>query len=80
MTAPAVCACGRTAPNVTLHVDHFLPLEMAGEHGLTQEEAESDDNLVTLCEECNLGKTDTPPRPRSVFAILLRAYRGNAEQ
>ena len=42
--------CGRpgTAPGVVLHVDHVIPFVAGG--------ATSEDNLVTACEECNLGK------------------------
>lgn len=45
------CAyCGRSggAPGVVLHVDHVVPLVAGG--------ATTVDNLVTACEECNLGK------------------------
>jgi 5-methylcytosine-specific restriction endonuclease McrA len=42
--------CGRpgSAPGVVLHVDHVIPFVAGG--------ATSEDNLVTACEECNLGK------------------------
>jgi hypothetical protein len=42
--------CGRlgSAPGVVLHVDHVVPLAGGG--------ATTADNLVTACEECNLGK------------------------
>lgn len=43
-------ACGRSAPNVVLHLDHIIP---AKEGGLSRE-----DNGITLCQECNLGKKD----------------------
>jgi 5-methylcytosine-specific restriction endonuclease McrA len=33
---------------VVLHVDHVIPFVAGG--------ATSEDNLVTACEECNLGK------------------------
>lgn len=46
------CAkCGaspKNAPNVLLHVDHVIPHSRGGSCHL--------DNLVTLCEKCNLGK------------------------
>lgn len=45
--------CGRspaTDPSVTLHVDHIVPYSLGGETIL--------DNLQTLCEECNLGKSN----------------------
>ena len=42
--------CGRTSrePSVALHVDHVVPLAAGG--------ATTEDNLLTACEECNLGK------------------------
>jgi 5-methylcytosine-specific restriction endonuclease McrA len=42
--------CGRpgNAPGVVLHVDHVVPLVAGG--------ATSEGNLLTACEECNLGK------------------------
>jgi len=42
--------CGRpgSAPGVVLHVDHVVPLAAGG--------ATTEDNLLTACEECNLGK------------------------
>lgn len=40
--------CGRTAPDVTLHVDHVKPVAEGGTNDIM--------NLVTACFECNLGK------------------------
>jgi 5-methylcytosine-specific restriction endonuclease McrA len=42
--------CGRpgSAPGVVLHVDHVVPLAAGG--------ATAEDNLLTACDECNLGK------------------------
>jgi hypothetical protein len=42
--------CGRSAPNVILHVDHIMPVAKGGEDDIT--------NLVTSCVDCNLGKSD----------------------
>ena len=43
--------CGRTSrtPGVVLHVDHVVPVAAGG--------ATTEDNLLTACEECNLGKS-----------------------
>ena len=43
--------CGRTArePGVVLHLDHVVPVAAGG--------ATDEDNLVTACSECNLGKS-----------------------
>lgn len=44
--------CGKSAgTSVTLHVDHRVPLAKGGSN--------EDDNLWTLCDQCNLGKSDT---------------------
>jgi len=48
-------ACGRSPANdvgVVLHLDHILPWSEGGETTL--------DNLQTLCEQCNIGKSNLP--------------------
>ena len=40
--------CGRRPPEIVLHVDHMLPRSKGG--------ADSFDNLVAACQDCNLGK------------------------
>ncbi len=48
-------ACGRSPANevgVVLHVDHIVPWSKGGETTLG--------NLQTLCQKCNLGKSDLP--------------------
>ena len=40
--------CGRTAAEVTLHIDHWIPDSRGGPTIL--------DNLITACRDCNLGK------------------------
>lgn len=49
--------CGAHPPGVLLHVDHIHPVAEGGTN--------DDDNLITACEPCNLGKgagllTDVP--------------------
>lgn len=44
--------CGACAPGVWLHVDHVVPLSAGG--------GNHDDNLVSACDECNLGKGPIP--------------------
>lgn len=40
--------CGRTIPDVTLHVDHIKPVAKGGKNDIM--------NLITSCSDCNLGK------------------------
>ena len=42
--------CGRSAPEVALEIDHILPVSENGKNDLS--------NLLTICTECNLGKSD----------------------
>lgn len=45
------CLCGRAARDgVQLDVDHFIPVSKGGKS--------TDDNLWTLCHDCNLGKSN----------------------
>lgn len=40
--------CGKSAPNVVLHIDHIQPVSKDGDNDIT--------NLITACSECNGGK------------------------
>jgi hypothetical protein len=42
--------CGRKAPEVVLHIDHIQPIAQQGKS--------DDNNLITACQDCNLGKKD----------------------
>ena len=44
--------CGAKAPEVSLMVDHVIPIARGG---MTEER-----NLQTLCGACNIGKSDNP--------------------
>lgn len=44
--------CGETAPSVTLHVDHVVPVALGG--------TDNPGNLVAACKDCNSGKTSVP--------------------
>jgi hypothetical protein len=45
--------CGGSAPDVTLTVDHVLPVALGG--------SDKPDNLVAACQDCNAGKASTSP-------------------
>lgn len=42
--------CGAKAPEAVLHVDHINPVSNGGDNEII--------NLVTACQDCNLGKSD----------------------
>lgn len=45
--------CGRQADQVALHIDHIIPVAKGGTN--------DEQNLITACVECNLGKSDKSP-------------------
>lgn len=60
--------CGEKAPDVTLHVDHVVPVSLGG--------SDKPDNLVAACKDCNLGKTSVPAGAPLVAAVgkMAAAY------
>jgi hypothetical protein len=59
--------CGRSAPDVKLQPDHVVPEALGGR----TEPA----NLVTACEDCNAGKSATPPDAATVESVSDSAVR-----
>lgn len=56
--------CGRKPPEVKLHIDHILPKSKYFNLDI-------DENLITTCQECNLGKRVTINHPFIKLAIYL---------
>ena len=42
--------CGKSSPDVILHIDHIKPVSKGGSNDVT--------NLLTACDSCNLGKSN----------------------
>lgn len=57
--------CGEKAPDVTLHVDHVVPVSLGG--------SDKPENLVAACKDCNTGKASIQPDAPLVAAIGDRA-------
>lgn len=64
--------CGAFAPVVVLHVDHVVPRKHGG-----QDKAA---NLVTACQDCNLGKSAILPPPGIIAEIQEEAARWRREK
>jgi hypothetical protein len=60
--------CGRKAPEVELHVDHFLPVSKGGTNDLS--------NLFAACVDCNVGKRDRVLPASTSFLTWLRKQIG----
>jgi 5-methylcytosine-specific restriction endonuclease McrA len=59
INTPLKCAntnCGRTPPEVVLHIDHIFPASKGGDSKF--------ENLRYLCEKCNLSKSDKIERSK----------------
>lgn len=57
--------CGAKAPDVTLHIDHVMPVALGGD--------DKPGNLVTACKECNSGKASITPDSPLVEGLSDRA-------
>lgn len=62
--------CGRSAPEVVLHVDHVKPQALGG--------TDDPSNLATSCGDCNSGKTSTAPDQSVVEDVNKDAERWSA--
>lgn len=62
--------CGRSAPDVALHVDHIVPVAHGGENDPL--------NLLATCESCNTSK-GTHLLPEAVKAELEEGIRRRSE-
>lgn len=58
-----------------VHVAHLLSVEDGRALGATEEELFSDENLATMCEECNLGFSGRSVSLRLVFRLLQARIR-----
>lgn len=59
-----------------LHVGHLLSVDTGLKLGLTDSELNSDENMASMCEECNLGIGNNPVPLRLAAAILTACVRG----
>lgn len=60
------------ADDRNLHVGHIVSVDSGLMSGLSDAEINDDENLVTQCEECNLGQGNEP-MPLRVAVAVLRA-------
>ena len=68
--------CGKRGEGVILHVGHILSVKAGHAHGLTDEEINCDENLISSCDECNLGLGEATLPLRLCVAILRERIGG----
>lgn len=67
--------CGKRE---SLHVGHMLSVKSGMAWGMTEDQLNDDENLVALCDECNLGIGSEPMPLRFVMRVLLERLRFKA--
>lgn len=68
-------ACGKTGEHCTLHIGHIISVKDGLANQLTEFELNSDENLATLCDECNLGIGDSTMSMRFIMNALRIRYK-----
>lgn len=58
------------AIDVPLHVGHIVSVDAGLATGLTDTEINDEENLIAMCEECNLGQGAQPIPLRTAIAIV----------
>ena len=63
--------CGKRPPEVVLHLDHIVPVSKGGQ--------DDDENLITSCADCNLGKAafklgNLPKQAQKNSAAIAEKY------
>jgi 5-methylcytosine-specific restriction endonuclease McrA len=72
---PAGAPKREDASPVILHIGHVLSVDDGRALGATDEELFDDENLVTVCEECNLGQGSRSLLPRLALRLIRAAKR-----
>ncbi len=67
--------CGKGGESAQLHVGHIISVDAGIANGLTELQLNDDENLCTLCAECNLGISSEPMPLKFVIRILLIRQR-----
>ena len=67
--------CGQSAEHAVVNVGHIVSVEEGHLQELPDELINADENLVTMCEECNLGQGNRTVSLRLAEAILRAQQR-----
>lgn len=61
-------SCGST--DRALHIGHLVSVDAGIKLGMTESDLYDDENLATICEECNLGMGSRSVNPRLMWRLL----------
>lgn len=62
--------CGKSSADAVLHVGHVISVITGLQNGLTEVELNDLENLLALCDECNLGLGDQPIPLRFMIQVI----------
>lgn len=62
--------CGKGPEHGEMHVGHIISVKSAMDLGMADEEINSQENLMCLCAECNLGLSDEPIPLRMMLRVI----------
>lgn len=68
--ARASAKCEVCGAHERLHVGHIVSVVVGLSYGMTEETLNDDENLMALCEECNLGQGAEPMSLPLAIAVL----------
>lgn len=69
--------CELCGDNGNMHVGHLISVKRGLEHGMTETDLNSDENLCCMCDQCNLGVGKEPVPIRFAVALAMARLRGN---
>jgi len=69
--------CGKTGG--VLHVGHLVSVDAGMRSGMTDAEINDEENLCSLCDECNLGMGATPIPLRLAVAMVMARIKNKME-
>lgn len=69
--------CGKSSRDSVMHVGHIISVKAGMASGLTEVQLNDDENLVSLCDECNLGMGSEPMPLRFAMRVLTERLKLN---
>lgn len=69
--------CGKSGTEATIHVGHIVSVKVGLAAGLTEEVLNDDENLMSMCDECNLGLGSEPMPIRFLIRVLMERITFN---
>jgi len=67
--------CGKSDDNAVMHVGHAISVKAGIDNGMSESEINNPENLVCLCDECNLGMGDEPIPLRFMLRVVTARVR-----